>query len=145
MKAVIQRVKKAKVTSEGKLLGKIGPGLVVLLGICKGDDKKAAEKLAGKILKLRIFPSQSKNIDRSVCDTGGDILVVSQFTLCADCSKGRRPSFVKAAPPEQAEKLYDYFIDSLKDNSKLKIESGQFGAMMEVELTNSGPVTIVLG
>jgi len=144
MKSVIQRVKEAEVVSENKILGKINEGMVVLLGVGKKDNKKKAEELAQKISDLRIFPSPNKNIDRSVQDIKGEILVVSQFTLCADASKGNRPSFMGAASPEKAEELYNYFIESLRKSSDLKVEAGKFGAMMDVKLTNEGPVTIIL-
>lgn len=144
MKAVIQRVKKAKVTSEEETLGAISKGLVVLLGVEKEDNEKTAENLAEKILKLRIFSSSDKNIDRSIQEVKEEILVVPQFTLCADTSDGNRPSFTEAAPPESAKKLYQYFIKKLKEKSKLNVESGRFGAMMDVSLVNDGPVTIIL-
>ncbi len=143
MKAVIQRVKKAKVTSNEKTLGSIEKGMVVLLGVGKNDDEKTVEELADKILKLRIFSSSDKNIDRSVQDIQGEILVVPQFTLCADTSKGNRPSFLEAADPDKAKEIYLNFVSCLK-RCGLKIDSGEFGAMMNVSLVNDGPVTIIL-
>jgi len=144
MKAVIQRVKRAKVTSEDDSLGSINKGLLILLGVENNDNEKKAKKLAQKALRLRIFSSADKNIDRSVKDINGEILVVSQFTLCADTSKGNRPSFMEAAEPERAKGLYLDFVDYLKENSDLKITTGEFGAMMDVSLVNDGPVTIIL-
>lgn len=161
MKAVIQRVKKAKVTSNEKTLGSIGKkkggkppthpkGMVILLGVGKNDNEKTVEEMADKILKLRIFPSlpagkvsSDKNIDRSVQDIQGEILVVPQFTLYADTSKGNRPGFLEAADPDKAKELYLSFINCLEERG-LKIASGEFGAMMNVSLVNDGPVTIIL-
>lgn len=125
-------------------MGKIDKGLMILLGVDEGDDEADAQEMAEKILKLRIFPSDDNDIDTSVEDVEGEILVVPQFTLCADTSKGNRPSFVHAAAPDKAKDLYQVFVDYLKENSDLKIETGKFGAMMDVELTNWGPVTIML-
>jgi len=144
MKAVIQRAKQAEVASEEKTLGKISQGLVVLLGVEQEDSKETIEVLAEKILKLRIFPSADKDIDRSIRKVEGEILVVPQFTLCADTSQGNRPSFMKAAEPEKAKELYLDFVNYLKENSDLKIATGEFGAMMDVSLVNDGPVTIIL-
>jgi len=144
MKAVVQRVKQGKVTSEDEILGEINQGLVVLLGVSEGDNEQVVEKTAEKILKLRIFPSAGKNIDRSVQEVEGEMLVVPQFTLCADISQGNRPSFLEAAEPGKAKKLYLDFVDYLKENSGLKVTTGEFGAMMDVSLINDGPVTIVL-
>jgi D-tyrosyl-tRNA(Tyr) deacylase len=144
MKALIQRVKAAQVREKETTLGKIGKGMLVFLGVEKGDTKEKAENLAKKILNLRIFPSKEKDIDLSIEKIKGDILVVSQFTLCADLSKGNRPSFINAATPDLANEIYLHFIKFLKENSNLKVETGKFGAMMEVELINDGPVTIML-
>jgi len=143
MRAVVQLVKKASVTVNSSVISAIGPGLLVLLGIQKNDTNADAKLLAEKIAHLRIFPDQGKLMNLSVVDVGGQILVVSQFTLYGDCRKGRRPSYSNAAPPEQAEKLYELFI---RETAKLgiPIASGRFQALMEVELINQGPVTLLL-
>lgn len=143
MRAVVQLVKKASVTVNSSIISAIGPGLLVLLGIQKNDTDADAKLLAEKIAHLRIFPDQDKLMNLSVADVGGQILVVSQFTLYGDCRKGRRPSYSNAAPPEQAEKLYELFI---RETAKLgiPIASGRFQALMEVELINQGPVTLLL-
>ena len=143
MRAVVQLVKKASVTVNSSVISAIGPGLLVLLGIQKNDTDADAKLLAEKIAYLRIFPDQGKLMNLSVADVGGQILVVSQFTLYGDCRKGRRPSYSNAAPPEQAEKLYELFI---RETAKLgiPIASGRFQALMEVELINQGPVTLLL-
>jgi D-aminoacyl-tRNA deacylase len=127
----------------GEARGVIGPGLCVLLGVARGDREDEAERLAGRIARLRIFENDEGRFDRSLLDTGGAALVVSQFTLLADTAKGNRPSFTDAAPPEAAERLYDHFCDALRALG-VPVEAGVFGARMEVELTNEGPVTIVL-
>ena len=139
MRAVVQRVSRARVTPGGG----IGPGLCVLLGVAGGDGEEQAARLAGKVARLRIFPDDSGRFDRSVVDVGGGALVVSQFTLIADTAKGNRPSFADAAPPGQAEALYERFCSELRDLD-VPVETGVFGAKMEVELVNDGPVTIVL-
>jgi D-tyrosyl-tRNA(Tyr) deacylase len=128
---------------DAKTVGRIGTGLVVLLGVARGDTADEAERLAPKVAKLRIFAGDTGKFDRSVLDVGGAALVVSQFTLIADTRKGNRPSFVDAAPPKEAEALYDRFCDELAAQS-VPVARGVFGAMMEVELVNDGPVTIVL-
>ncbi len=143
MKAVVQRVSRAEVRVDGKATGSIGTGLLVLLGVADGDTDAAACALAQKIAKLRIFPSEHRPIDRSLIDAGGQALVVSQFTLLGDTRKGNRPSFVAAAGPVEAEHLYGVFCVALKD-AGIHVATGVFGAMMEVELVNDGPVTIVL-
>ena len=140
MKAVVQRVSRAKVTPGGE----IGPGLCVLLGVARGDTAADAERLAGKIARLRIFQNAHGRFDRSVLDTGGAALVVSQFTLLADTAKGNRPSFTDAAPPEEAEALYESFCAALRELD-VEVATGVFGAKMAVELVNDGPVTIILG
>ena len=127
----------------GEVAGEIGPGLCVLLGVKRGDDGAAAERLAGRIARLRIFENEDGKFDRSLLDTGGGALVVSQFTLIADTSKGNRPSFTEAAPPEEAERLYEIFCSELLALG-VNLERGRFGARMRVELANDGPVTIVL-
>ena len=139
MRAVVQRVSRARVTPGGG----IGPGLCVLLGVAGGDGEEQAARLAGKVARLRIFPDDSGRFDRSIVDVGGGALVVSQFTLIADTAKGNRPSFADAAPPGQAEALYERFCSELRDHD-VPVETGVFGAKMEVELVNDGPVTIVL-
>ena len=139
MRAVVQRVVRASSTPGGA----IGPGLVVLLGIADGDEESAVVRLAGKIARLRIFENDEGKFDRSLLDTRGAALVVSQFTLIADTAKGNRPSFSGAARPEIAEPLYERFCDSLRELS-VPVETGVFGAHMDVELVNDGPVTIVL-
>lgn len=143
MKAVIQRVKSARVSIDGKTKGKIDHGLVVFLGVGKGDGPQDADYLVSKISGLRIFSDPTGKFDRSVRDVEGRILIVSQFTLYGDCRKGRRPSFTDAATPEAAQKLYDYFIERMCQEG-LPVESGTFQAMMEVHLINDGPVTILL-
>jgi len=143
MKAVIQRVKSARVSIGGKTKGEIDQGLVVFLGVGKEDGPQDVDYLASKISGLRIFPDSTGKFDRSVTDVGGKVLVVSQFTLYGDCRRGRRPSFTDAAPPEVAEGLYNHFIKRISQEG-LPIESGTFQALMEVRLINDGPVTILL-
>ncbi len=143
MKAVIQRVKESSVTVGGACIGKIEKGLLVLLGVEKGDTFREADFLADKIIHLRIFEDEQGKMNRSLKDTGGAMLVVSQFTLLGDCRKGRRPSFVQAADPEKAEKLYEYFVEKAKEN-EITVETGRFRAMMEVSLINDGPVTLLV-
>lgn len=143
MRAIVQRVKKSSVKVAGKTVGEIGQGLNILLGIKNDDTEAKADKLAQKILKLRIFEDQSGKINLSVSEKRASILVISQFTLYADTSKGNRPSFIAAAPPEKANKLYNYFIQKLKE-SNLNVATGIFGAKMEVEIINDGPVTIII-
>jgi D-tyrosyl-tRNA(Tyr) deacylase len=145
LRAVVQRVLEARVTVAGERVGEIGRGLVVLLGVARGDTDAEAERLAGKVARLRIFEDKAGKFDRSLLDVGGEALVVSQFTLIADSKrqKGTRPDFSAAARPEVAEPLYDRFCDALRDLG-VSVETGVFGARMEVELVNDGPVTIVL-
>jgi D-tyrosyl-tRNA(Tyr) deacylase len=143
MRAVVQRVTGARVTVDGNLAGEIGPGLCVLLGVARGDGGAAAERLAGKVARLRVFENEAGKFDRSLLDTGGAALVVSQFTLIADTAKGNRPSFTEAAPPEKADPIYEVFCEALEALG-VHVERGVFGARMEVELVNDGPVTIVL-
>jgi D-tyrosyl-tRNA(Tyr) deacylase len=137
-------VRDARVSIEGSVAGQIGAGLCVLLGVARGDGAEDAARLAGKIARLRIFEDDAGRFDRSLLDTGGAALVVSQFTLIADTAKGNRPSFSAAAPPEQAEPLYERFCDELRALG-VHVEQGVFGARMAVDLVNDGPVTIVLG
>lgn len=143
MKALIQRVKSASVTIDGLLYSKIGQGLLVFLGVEKGDDKLNAEKLADKLSKLRIFEDENEKMNHSILDIEGEILIVSQFTLCGDCKKGTRPSFDKSAPPQIANELYEYFISQVK-SFNIPVQTGKFGAMMDVELINDGPVTFMV-
>ena len=144
MRAVCQRVSEARVRVDDVVRGEIETGLVVLVGIARGDAAVDAERLAGKIARLRIFPDDGGKFDRSVVDVGGAALVVSQFTLIADTRKGNRPSFVDAAPPEEAEPLYEELCKALCREG-VPVETGIFGALMALELVNDGPVTIVLG
>ncbi|TML24284.1 MAG: D-tyrosyl-tRNA(Tyr) deacylase [Actinobacteria bacterium] len=143
MRAVCQRVSEARVCVNGAITAEIGPGLVVLLGIARGDGAAEVERLAGKVARLRIFGDEQGQFDRSLLDVGGAALVVSQFTLVADTRKGNRPSFTDAAPPDEAEPLYDRFCTALRGEG-IPVDTGVFGAMMAVELVNDGPVTIVL-
>jgi len=143
MKAVVQKVSKADVVVQKETIGDIKKGLVVLLGVGHNDTEQDSAFLADKIIHLRIFEDNNGKMNLSLIDVGGDVLVISQFTLMGDCRKGRRPSFVKAAPPEMANKLYKHFIDELKAKG-IKTESGKFQAHMDVSLTNNGPVTILL-
>jgi D-tyrosyl-tRNA(Tyr) deacylase len=142
MRAVVQLVKKASVTIENKTSGAIGPGLLVLLGVARSDTIKDVEYMVDKILNLRIFPDKEGKMNLSVRDIGGEILVVSQFTLFGDCRKGRRPSYSHAAPPEAADQLYRSFVASME--KYLRVATGTFQAMMEVELINDGPVTLLI-
>jgi len=143
MRAVIQRVKQARVTVEERTLGEIKDGLLCFLGVGKDDEEADADYLAAKIPQLRIFADNEGKFNRSLLDIGGSILVVSQFTLFADCRKGRRPSFTEAAEPEQAKALYQHFIVKLKENA-ITVAEGEFQASMAVELVNDGPVTLIL-
>lgn len=143
MRTVLQRVSRASVTVAGERIASIGIGLLVLLGVEQGDDEKAADYLAEKVAGLRIFEDGAGKMNLSVSDCDGELLVVSQFTLLADCRKGRRPGFSQAALPEQAEPLCDYFVAKLRQRG-LPVQTGQFRAEMEVELVNDGPVTIML-
>ena len=139
----MQRVSRAAVRVDSRTVGEIGKGVVVLVGIRCGDSREAADYLAEKVAHLRIFPDAEDKMNLSVCDAGGSVLAVSQFTLFGDVRRGRRPSFIDAAPPEEAEPLYEYFLAALR-RCGLRVESGVFRAMMEVELVNDGPVTILL-
>jgi D-tyrosyl-tRNA(Tyr) deacylase len=143
MRAVCQRVVEARVVVDRRVVGEIEHGLCVLLGVARGDDVEAAERLAGKIARLRIFPDGEGRFDRSVLDANGRVLAVSQFTLIADTAKGNRPSFSGAAPPDEAEPLYERFCEALASHG-VQVARGVFGASMRVELVNDGPVTIVL-
>lgn len=143
MKAVIQRVGEAGVSVEGKTVGRIGRGMAVLLGVERGDGERDAQWLAEKIGNLRIFEDQAGKMNLSLLETGGELLAVSQFTLAGNCAKGRRPSFDSAAPPEEAKRLYEYFVERLRSMG-IKVETGIFQAMMQVSLVNDGPVTFIL-
>ena len=143
MRAVVQRVSEAAVTAGGDTVGRIGPGLLVLLGVGHGDQPGDGDYLADKIVNLRIFEDASGKMNRSLLDEGGGMLVVSQFTLLGDCRKGRRPSFTGAAAPETAEALYRGFVESVK-RCGVAVATGRFGAMMAVHLVNNGPVTLIL-
>lgn len=142
MKAILQRVSNARVDIENKTVGKIEKGFLILLGVENGDEQRDAEVLAAKISGLRIFTDENDKMNLSLTDVGGGVLVISNFTLCADCSHGRRPSFISAARPETAEPLYEYFCKKMSDNGIPRVEKGVFGADMQVSLTNDGPVTI---
>jgi D-aminoacyl-tRNA deacylase len=143
MKAVLQRVSRASVRVEDELVGEIGPGLCALLGVARSDGPEEASRLAGKVARLRVFEDEHGRFDRSLLDVGGGALVVSQFTLLGDTTKGNRPSFTDAAPPEEAEPLYEAFCEALRELG-LRVERGRFGTRMAVELVNDGPVTVVL-
>ncbi len=143
MRTVVQRVSEAVVRVNGDIVGRIGRGLVVLLGISRTDVEKDAHYLADKIIHLRIFEDDQGKMNRSLIETGGEVMVVSQFTLLGDCRKGRRPSFVKAASPQKAKELYEYFVDELKSNG-IPVATGRFQAKMAVSLVNEGPVTLVV-
>ena len=143
MIAVIQRCSRGKVTVSEKVVGEIDNGLVILLGVQKGDTENDADFLVNKISGLRIFSDENDKMNLSIKDVNGSALVISQFTLCGDTKKGRRPSFIKAATPDDGNRLYEYFISEMKKGG-VPIECGEFGAMMDVELVNNGPVTFVL-
>ncbi|HBL36090.1 MAG TPA: D-tyrosyl-tRNA(Tyr) deacylase [Firmicutes bacterium] len=143
MRALIQRVSSARVRVEGEITGEIGPGLLVLLGIGHGDGEAEVRLLAEKMINLRIFEDDQGKMNRSLLEVNGAVLVISQFTLYADCRKGRRPNFLAAAPPEQSAELYERFIAALRAR-EIMVATGRFGTEMEVELVNDGPVTIML-
>ena len=143
MRAVVQRVSRCSVSVKGEVVGRIGAGLLVLLGVSKNDNESGADYLAEKVLGLRILEDQQGKMNLSVRETGGELLVVSQFTLLGDVRRGKRPSFDAAAAPEEAKRLYEYFVNKIRA-AGVRCETGQFQAMMDVELVNSGPVTILL-
>jgi D-tyrosyl-tRNA(Tyr) deacylase len=143
MKALVQRVSRASVSVNDKIVGKIGRGLVVFLGVAQGDSREDASYLANKVVNLRIFADEASKFAHSALETKGDILVVSQFTLLADSRKGRRPSFTEAAPPDLAKELYEFFVEQVR-STRLKVETGLFQEHMLVEIYNDGPVTILL-
>lgn len=143
MKAVIQRVKRSSVSVNNEIVGEIGRGLLVLLGVAQHDEAADADFLADKSAGLRIFEDEDGKMNRSVKEVGGEMLVVSQFTLLGDCRKGRRPSFIEAAPPDKAIRLYEVFIDRIRKND-IPVKTGKFQAIMDVFLINDGPVTLIL-
>lgn len=143
MKAVIQRVSSASVTVDGQVVGRIGQGIMVLLGVEKGDAEASADWLAEKIIGLRIFEDEAGKMNRALTDIGGAVLAVSQFTLAGNCDKGRRPSFDTAAPADEGRRLYDYFVEALK-RQNVPVQTGIFQADMQVALVNNGPVTFIL-
>ena len=143
MRALIQRVKQSSVSVGNRLISQTGPGLLVLLGVAYNDETTDADYLAGKIVHLRIFEDRDGKMNRSLLETGGEMMVVSQFTLFADCKKGRRPSFVDAASPERAEAMYQHFISMVRDNG-VPVKTGIFRALMDVALINDGPVTVII-
>ena len=144
MRAVVQRVTKSSVSVDGEIKGSVGKGFNVLLGVMQGDGEAQAELLAAKIAKLRVFEDENCKMNKSVLDIGGEILVISQFTLCADIKKGNRPSFTDSAAPDEANRLYEYFCSKLLENGVSKVETGVFAADMAVEISNDGPVTIIM-
>lgn len=144
MRVVLQRVSRAEVRIGGEVVGRIGGGHVILVGFAAGDGPEEVEWMADKITGLRVFPDEDGKMNRALTDVDGGVLVVSQFTLYGDTNKGRRPSFVKAAPPEAAVPLYEDFIEAFRARRVADVQSGEFGAMMEVELVNDGPVTLLL-
>lgn len=144
MKAVIQRVTRASVTVDGTVVSAVTNGLMILLGVAQGDTRRDAQVLADKIANLRIFSDSEDKMNLSLLTTGGAALVVSQFTLCANCSHGRRPDFFGAAKPDTANELYEYFCERIKDAGVSDVQKGVFGADMKVELLNDGPVTIII-
>ena len=143
MRVVVQRCREAKVTVEGHVVGEIEAGFVVLVGVTHEDTADDAHYLAEKVAHLRVFEDEQGKMNRSLLETGGQVLSVSQFTLYGDCRKGRRPNFMQAARPEQAEKLYKRFNDALREKG-VRVETGRFGAMMDVHLINDGPVTLMI-
>ncbi len=143
MRACVQRVSQAEVAVDGEVCGRIGPGVVVLLGVAAGDSIEDARTLAEKIVDLRIFDDEGGKMNHSLVDTAGALLVISQFTLLGDCRKGRRPSYVAAAPPDVAEQLYEQFAAAVRERG-IKVATGKFRRHMDVTLTNDGPVTLLL-
>jgi len=142
MRAVVQRVKESKVAVDGKVIGKIGKGLNVLLGICEEDDEKDIKYLKDKIVNLRIFEDEDGKMNNSLLDVEGELLIISQFTLYGDCRKGRRPNFMRALGGAESEKLYEKFVEACEN--EVKVQTGEFGADMDVHILNDGPVTILL-
>ena len=144
MRAVIQRVTSSSVRVEGELIGQIDKGFNILVGVVEGDTDREAELMAAKVSKLRVFEDENGKMNRSILDVDGEVLSISQFTLCADCKKGNRPSFTDSEEPQKANELYEFFCEKLKENGVEKVEKGIFGADMKVSLINDGPVTICL-
>lgn len=144
MRVVLQRVSRAQVSVEGRVVGRVGPGFLLLVGFRPGDGDEQLAWMADKVLGLRVFPDADGRMNLGLDESGGDLLVVSQFTLYGDTRKGRRPSFVDAAPPEVAVPLYERFVALLRERAPGRVETGEFGAHMDVELVNDGPVTLVL-
>lgn len=144
MKVVLQRVKHASVTVGAEEISRIGPGLLLLVGVATGDTEAEAKWLARKVAGLRVMADDENKMNRSVTEAEGEILAVSQFTLLGDTRKGRRPSFIEAAPPEKAEPIFDYFCERLVEAGVRSVQKGRFGAMMDVALVNDGPVTLIL-
>ena len=143
MRAVIQRVQQSSVKVDDQIVAQTGSGLLILLGVAKNDTARDADYLVNKIIHLRIFEDENGKMNRSLLETGGELLAVSQFTLLADCRKGRRPSFIKAAEPEKATELYQAFVEGVRQHG-IRVQTGHFGAMMAVALINDGPVTIII-
>ncbi len=144
MRAVIQRVNNSSVSVDGEIKGAVGKGYNILLGVMDGDGEAQAELLAAKVSKLRVFEDENGKMNKGILDIGGEILVISQFTLCADIKKGNRPSFTDSAAPDEANRLYEYFCSELLKNGVSKVEKGVFAADMKVSIENDGPVTIVM-
>jgi len=144
MRAVVQRVSRAEVRVDGKVVGKIGKGILVLLGVGQDDNDQDLQWMADKVVNLRIFEDENEKMNLSVLDVGGQVLVVSQFTLYGDCRKGKRPSYSSAASPADAERMYNEFVKTIESRYGIKVETGVFQAMMEVDLVNDGPVTLLL-
>lgn len=144
MRAVVQRVSRASVTVDDRKVGSIENGMLVFLGVGEGDERKDLDYMVKKLVGLRIFPDAQGSMNRSLLDVGGEMLVVSQFTLYGDCRKGRRPSFVKAMAPEEAERMCELFVEEVRLAGVSRVETGEFGAMMDVELLNDGPVTLMV-
>jgi D-tyrosyl-tRNA(Tyr) deacylase len=144
MKVILQKVSSASVTVDGSIVGQIGRGLVLLVGFAKGDDETRIAPMVEKICKLRIFENEAKKFDKDIIEVGGEVLAISQFTLFADTSRGRRPDFFQALEPGEASRLFDLFVSELRATAISKVETGIFGALMQVSLTNDGPVTITL-
>lgn len=144
MKLVVQRVKNANVVVEGKTIGKIGQGFMVLIGVAPIDTKETADFLVQKLIHLRVFEDENEKMNLSIQDIDGELLLISQFTLYADCNHGNRPSFTGAAKPDMANELYEYFVEQCKKENIKKVDTGKFGADMQVTLQNDGPVTIIL-
>jgi D-tyrosyl-tRNA(Tyr) deacylase len=144
MRLVLQRVSRASVRIAGEVVGEVGRGFLLLVGFTDGDDDETLAWMAEKVVGLRVFPDDEGRMNRALDEVGGDLLVVSQFTLYGDTRKGRRPSFVHAAHPDQAVPLYERFVELLRERAPARVETGEFGAMMDVELVNDGPVTLIL-